>query len=570
MVRSVRRRLAARPLVGALVALPLIVFVVLPLGLLLVRSFAGGAGVYVDAWTSPTNRAALLNTVIAGGGAAVLALLAGLPLGAALARLPVRGGRFLGGLLVLPVAVPPYVWALAWITLGSPRAGWINRAAAALGADGPVLDIFGMGGIVWVLGLSLSPLVLLPVRAALEAADPALEEAARISGAGPLRAFATGSLPGALPAAVGGALLAFLAAISAFGVPYLLGVATDEPALVATTRIYQALALGAEADVRSAIALCVLLLVLAAVATAAATRVARARPPAAGKGRRPAPIAAPGLARAATVLAWSWAGVTVLLPTVAIVLAALTRRFGDPPGPGNLTLSQFADVLGKAETQRALFNSGLLAVGAATAIVAVGTAIAFLAPRTRGARTPLAVSGLARLAEAPYAIPGSVLALALLFAFSQELRLIVLDRVTFAFHAAGTLWILGIAYVVKYLAFGVRNVETALRSTDPSLEEAARVSGAGPGRAFLDVSLPSIRPALAAAWLLAFLPAATELTMSVLLAGPRTPVLGTVLFELSSYGDPPAAAVLACVCLVLVAVAQFALGRLTALAGGMR
>ena len=85
---------------------------------------------------------------------------------------------------------------------------------------------------------------------------------------------------------------------------------------------------------------------------------------------------------------------------------------------------------------------------------------------------------------------------------------------TLAVQLTGTLWVLGIAYVVKYLAFGVRAAETAVRGVDPSLEEAARISGATAGRAFRDVTIPIARPALIAAWILAFLPAATELTVN--------------------------------------------------------
>ena len=149
------------------------------------------------------------------------------------------------------------------------------------------------------------------------------------------------------------------------------------------------------------------------------------------------------------------------------------------------------------------------------------------------------------------------------------MRVILLDRATVTFEVMGTLWILGIAYSVKYLAFGARASDDAFRAIDPALEEAARISGAGPGRAFLDVALPLARPALIAAWILAFLPAATELTMSVLLVGPKTQVLGTVLFELASYADPPSAAVLACVVLVIAAGADILLRRVAGATGRM-
>lgn len=544
----------ARAAIAALLLPLLAVFVVLPLALLIARSLEGGPGVFVDALASETNRAALVNTLLAGGGAALLALVIGAPLGAAIGRLELAGEKTLATILVLPIAVPPYVWAMAWITLASPLSGWLNRPFST-----PVFDVYGLPGIVWVLGLALSPLVILPVRATLEAADPALEEAARIAGAGPVRAFLTGAAPLAAPAALSGALLAFLSAISAFGVPYLLGVQAERPFLVATTRVYQALALREEADIRGAIALCGILLVIAGAATFAASRLSRARPHA-SKARRVARLDARGLALFASIAGWLFAIVGVILPASAIVLSALTRRFGDPPGPGNLTLGNFSAVLGRDDAARAIANSLWLGVGAASAIVVLGLALAFL--RRGSHRASRGAPALARLAEAPYAIPGSVLALGFLLAFSQEIRVIFFERVTIAFAMSGTLWMLGVAYAVKYLAFGVRAAEDAVGRIDPALEEAARISGAGPARAFVDVTLPLARPALAAAWILAFLPAATELTMSVLLVGSGTPVLGTVLFDLASYADPPSAAVLACVCLAMVIAADLLLRRL--------
>jgi iron(III) transport system permease protein len=541
------------------VVLPLIVaLIAIPLAIVFWRAIAGGPSLFLDVLATPSSRAAMRNSIVVAGGAAALALGMGAPLAAALARLHLRGGRALATLLVLPLAVPSYVWAMAWIALAAPRSGWLNRAAIALGATSAPFDVFGLGGIIFVEGLALFPLVLLPTRAALLNADPSLEEAARISGAGPLRAFATGSLPMAAPAAASGASLAFLASLSSFGVPYLLGVATEKPALVATTRIYQALSLGSAADVRAALALCLVLLALAGGASLLAARLGRSVPVPAGKGRKVALLDAPRLSSFATVLAWTVTAAAVLLPVGAVLLAALTKRFGDAPGPGNLTLDQFRSVLGKADVRTALANSAVLAAGAALAVVAIGAALAFV----RRARPRAWARALLRFSEIPFAVPGTVLALALLLAFSQQIRFILLGRIAFVFVPMGTLWILGIAYVVKYLAFGARSADDAFRAIDPSLEEAARICGAGPGRAFLHATLPLARPQLVAAFVLAFLPAATELTMSVLLAGPSSQVLGTVLFELASYADPPSAAVLACVVLLLAAATDVVLRRL--------
>jgi iron(III) transport system permease protein len=139
------------------------------------------------------------------------------------------------------------------------------------------------------------------------------------------------------------------------------------------------------------------------------------------------------------------------------------------------------------------------------------------------------------LANAPYSVPGTLLALGLLLAWSRELRFIFFERLTLALDLFSGVGALLVAYSTKYLAFGVRVAKSGLVQIDRSLEEAARTSGASALRTAFDVVVPLLLPSLGAAWLLVFLPVLSEITMSVLLVGPQTPVLGTVLFELQSY-----------------------------------
>jgi iron(III) transport system permease protein len=152
----------------------------------------------------------------------------------------------------------------------------------------------------------------------------------------------------------------------------------------------------------------------------------------------------------------------------------------------------------------------------------------------------------------PYAVPGTVLAIALIAAFSRDLRFVFFDRFALVLALSNTLWLLLLAWVLKHLAFGVRNAAEGLARVDRSLAEAARVSGAGTVRAFADAVLPQLKAPLAAAFTLTFLTCATELTLAVLLVPAGRDVLGTLLFELQSYADPASAAVLACAFVLLV------------------
>ncbi len=120
------------------------------------------------------------------------------------------------------------------------------------------------------------------------------------------------------------------------------------------------------------------------------------------------------------------------------------------------------------------------------------------------------------IATVPYATPGTVIALALIIAFSGK----------YGLNLYNTFSILIIAYIIKYLAFSVRTICASLEQIDLSLEEAAQISGASWIQSFKDIILPLVRPGLIAAWFLVFMTTFYELTMTILLYGPRTHNLG--------------------------------------------
>ncbi len=528
---------------AALLFALLLGFVLVPLGALLARALGGGA---LAALALPETRAALANTLVAAGGAAALALALGAPLSYLLFRtdLPLR--RVLLACFTAPSALPPFVLGMGWVFLANPRSGLLNRWLSTS------FDIYSLGGMALVLGTSGLPLVLLAGGAALRRMDPALEEAARVSGAGPWRALASTTLPLVAPSLLSGACLVFLLALSAFGVPYLLGISSSPPRIVLTTQIYGQLLLGGGEGLARAMALSLALLTLAAgalILNGALARSGRVRIPA-GKGAvaRRQPL---GRARLPVLaLTCACAAVLVLLPLAAVLLTSVQRVPGPHVALGELTGAHWRGVLLAPRTLQAAGTSLALALGTGALVVTLGLAIALVRRRA-----PLRGRALDALGSWPYAVPGTVLAMALLVSFSRDLRVVVGSRVAFVLAVANTAWLLLIAYSAKHLAFGVRHAVDSLTQLDPSLEEAARLSGASPARALKDVVLPLLRPALASAFLLAFLTTATELTLSVLLVAPGSHTLGTLLFELQSYADPASAAVLACAFVLLVALA---------------
>lgn len=533
--------MTARARLLALAALiPLAAFAVWPVVQLVWRAAAAPGVDPLAVLAADASWAALRGTLATSLGAAALALAMGLPLAVLVARTDVPGAGALRALFVLPSAVPPFIQGMGWVSLANPKAGLLNQ----LLGEG-TFDVYGAGGIAFVLGVAATPLVLLSAEATLRRVDPALEEAARLSGAGPLRALA--SVPGALalPAAVSGAALAFLFAASAFGVPYLLGVTANPPVQTLTTRVYGEVLMGPAGLGRGAL-LSLLLLVLALVVLVLSERVGRA-----GRVRL---LSGKGVASRRTRLgpwrwplgavAWALAVGLVVLPLLAVALTSLSPGWGRLDG---LTLKHWSAVLTHPRTLDAAARSLWLAALAAALVTALGLAYAQVRERSgRGGRLA------ALLAAWPYAVPGTVLALALLVAYGRDVRLVLFERWALVLALSNTVWLLLLAWVVKHLAFGLRNAREGLARVDRSLPEAARVFGASPWGAFVDATLPQLYAPLAAAFTLTFLTCVTELTLAVLLVPSGQDVLGTLLFELQSYADPAAAAVIACAFVLLV------------------
>jgi iron(III) transport system permease protein len=526
-------------------AFVLAILTLAPIVLVVIRSVATPAGVtlrhYDEAFSEPANLQAIVNTLAVSSATVLFAAALAIPLAWLVARTDLPGARRFRLILVVPYVVPPYLGAIAWINLANPTVGWLNRLAG-----GAVVDIYTTTGIVWVLGLFYYTFVYLTCLTALENIDPTLEDAARISGAGPLTVLTTITLPLIRPAILAGAFLVFAASASAFGVPALIGSPARLPLL--TTRIYSYASTGGLEGLYTASALSVVLLAVAVAAWMLADRL--------GHSGRITSITGKAAARSRVGLGrWRWPFfgavtsiviVTSLVPVAAIVLTSLMNVVGDFRW-SNFTLEKYRYVLfTRPDTARGFVNSFVLAFGAATLAAAAGTALAYIKghPHLRTSRLLDACVNL------PYAAPGTILALGLILLWSRPLVL------------TDTLWILLIAYFAKDLSLAVRSVSTAVQQTDVTLEEAARVSGARFTTTFRTIWLPLLKPAIVAGWFLVFMPAFGELTMSILLVGPGTETIGTVLFALQEYADPPSASVVAVLILAFILAAYTALAAL--------
>lgn len=466
----------------------------------------------------------LLRTLALSGATAVLATLTGGALAWAVVRTDAPGMRGLARWLSLPYALPPYLLALAWVVLGNPRVGMLRDFLPAQGS-------YGFLGMLCVLTAVAVAYPFLEIRAALERMDPALEESARIAGAGPSVLLRTITLPLLAPVALNGAVLAFLFALASFGVPAILGLPVREPVL--TTWIYSELKVGGMAGLwrgvgYSAGLMGVAIVVLGLKRLGLRLLGARQASLMTGKASRASRLNLGRWGWALTGLAVAYLVLSTVLPWVALGLSALAPRAGDW-SRAHWTLRNLKGVLSMADFWLALRNSVVLTAASASAVVVLGFVLGFFAER----RKSRVARGMIQVSQLVFSLPGTVPALALL----------VLMSFLGTSPASALFWI-GVAYVTKYLALASQGFREAFAQVDPVLEEAARLSGARGWELAWDLWFPLLRSSVVGFWVLAALPMATELTMSVLLTGPGAATLGTLLFELQEYADQPSAAAL--------------------------
>jgi iron(III) transport system permease protein len=509
----------------ALAAVLLLLLVGVPLTRLFATAVEDGVGTTWRSLGKAGTGQAVFNTVWTSLAVTILAVAAGTAAAVITESSRAPGRRWLRAAMLAALLSAPLVSALGWARAYG-RGGLLDETLG-LSWDG----LFGPAGIVVVGASSAVPLAYLVVAASLASrAEPDLERAARASGATPFLALRTVTLPLARPGVAGAAALVFVSAVNAFEVPAVLGIPAGFATM--TTRLYQNLALSADpAAFTSAVALAAALVVLSVAVVGPADALT-------GAGRSPrtggpsGDAGAPGRPSWGLAAAcWAFIALAEAIPLIALVLVALTRAVGLPPVPANWTLDNFAAALNQ-HAYAALLNTLLLAVAAATLVLLLGALTAALG--RRGPGRPLGT-----LVTLTFAVSGSALAVAVLLAYGGRLR--------------DTLAIILVAYLAKFWALGHRPLAGAVERLPEDLVRAARVSRAGPVVTVGTVVVPVLRPALLAAWLLVFLFAIHELTISSLLYGPGNETLAVVILNQQQLGDVAGTSALSVLLTVLIA-----------------
>jgi iron(III) transport system permease protein len=497
---------------------------------------------------------ALINTIEASALATLVSVAIGVVIAFLLALTDIRGKGALSFMALLPLLVPSQITALAWIELTTASSPILAPVLAPFGlapAPGTTNPLYSKWGIVLVMGIEHSTLVFLAVRAGLRNLPRDLIEAARLGGAHPLRVSRSVIVPLALPAILAGALLAFVTSVGNFGIPALLGIPGRYTML--TTLIYQHLQGFGPRVLGEVAALALGLAALAVAGLLLRTLLVRRF---ANEGSS-APLEPFQLGRgrmAVAVLLWMMLIAIAILPLIALLAASLAPALGVPLRLGTATLENYRFALLEQDaTVRAFANSFLLAFTTAAISAAVALPLAYLAT--------LRQSRVARLldfvADAPYAVPGTVLAIAIILVFLPPLPLLQVSLY-------GTIGIILVAYLARFLALVLRPTMAAMERVNKNLDEAAQLAGASVLVRLWAVILPFVAPSVIAGALLIFMTALNELTVSALLWSTGRETLGVVVFALQYEGNSPAAAAVAVISVaVTLALAGIAttLGR---------
>ena len=536
----------------------LIVVVAVPVLLILFNAFFGG-GTFnlndvVKVLSEPDTYEALINSLIIAVGTTAGSTLIGTFFAWLVTRTDLPYKRFMKGMFLVPFMLPSFIGALAWKMLLSPRAGYINRFFMdTLGFDGPVFNIYSYLGIILVEIMYLFPFVFIQVCGALERMDPTLEESARISGAGLFTITRKITIPLVMPSILSGALLIMLYSMAHFGTVAVLGI--ENGIFNIPTLIYQRIheSAGNFASIRTGTVLATVLVVSAAFIIWLQNKVqGRGRYQIiAGKSFRPVELKLRGLRIPLFALCLAYIGFTIALPTAVIFLVGGLKTYGLPFTWENLSLANYKFILFDYKVTRdAIWNSISLGLGAALITMFAGVMISYVIVKMKVRGKGI----LEFLGMLPFSVPGSVIALGVILAWSGK----------YGINLYNTVWIILVAYIARYMAFSLKANSAALEQVHDSLVEAARASGASMGQALKDIVLPLVRPGMLAAFFLIFLPSLRELTVSIMLYAPTTRTIGVAIYTLNEDGETVVSAALAGVALILIITGQSLINRLTA------
>lgn len=516
--------------VAAAVLLPLLVLVVSSFEVLDPQGFdtTWGLDNYRTLFTDRIIPKAFVNTLLISSGTTILATSVGVSLAWINARTNCPWRDRLEAFNLTPFFLSPFVGAIAWHDLASPKIGLLNGwARDFLGVKGYLLNVDNIWGVIWVTAIFFSPLVYLFVVGSLRRMDPSLEDSARTTGAGLLRTTLKITLPLVAPGILSGAIIVFVTSAGEFGVPFKLGAPYGWDTL--TTQIFSK-AVGDDANyyLGAAMSMALGAITVALIWVQQRYIAPRSFTTVTGKGFRPNVL---DLGR------WKWLAfgynlvfilVAVVLPILCLIVVSLHPVWQGEIIPSDMTLRNYERTLffWRADAIHAatngIFNSLILAFSGATIAMALALVVSYMIHRTKGFGSRL----LDFLCVVPIGFPGIVLAMGVLVTYIKT-------------PIYATLWILLLGYITRFFPYGQRNISSVMLALSEELDQSSRMAGASWFTTLRRITIPLLKPGIFAGWVLLFVIFLRELSMSIMLYSAGTETLSVGVYYLSNFENEP-------------------------------
>ncbi|MEO8317446.1 MAG: iron ABC transporter permease [Bradyrhizobium sp.] len=545
---SVVKRVVAHD--GVLTGLYIIVFAVVaflalvPLAALVIGSLRDTSPGMPGQWTlanwanlaSPGVVETLLTTLEVAGLSTFFAMVMGTALALVIHRTDFRWPNAMTGMLGLSFYFPSFILAMAWIVIGSPG-GVINDVLRLVNIESFSVDIYSVGGIIFVMVLHQVPFVYLTIRGPIMGMDPSYEEAARTAGASPWRMLRSVTLPMLAYALASSALLCLVLTLEQFGIPVLIGVPGHVTVLA--TQIYLLCRFPPTAYGLAA-AIGLTLAAITGIAILLQRRLARGGRSVVttGKAGKITPIPLGGWRWPVNLICGFYIAVSLVLPGLILLYTSLIKFFTANPFDAAFTIRNYLYIWNSEETQRAIVNTVIVSGGGALVGVVLGIACAYFTVRLR----PTGYRVLDALVMLPFGVPGIVLGLGLLWAYAY-----------LPLPLYGTLTLIVLAYVTRFLPYATETSGARFVQLDRSLEEAAWTAGASRLSGVWRILMPLSLPSLQSSYFLLFMAFFREISATILIFTASTSVLSVSIwssFEQANWGLASALSILAMILMV--------------------
>ncbi len=480
---------------------------------------------YVKAYFDKEFYFLLLNSIYYGLGTYTLTFLIGTFLAWVSERTNTPLKKLFVVMSLIPFIIPGILSTISWILLLSPKIGLINLVVKDfLGLESAPFNIYTMWGMIWAESIHLYPLVFLLMSAAFRNMDTSLEEAALTAGSSTFSTFCRVTLPLMRPAMFSVLLINFIRGIEAFEVPALIGV----PAKISvfTTKIFLAIH-QFPSDFGLAGAYAVTLLVISTTGVLIYGRITRREERYAtvtGKGYRPRVIDL-GVWKYLTLgVSFLIFFLAVILPVFVLLWSSFIPYYGVPSRElmEKMTWANYQYILNYPLALTAFKNSFYLSVGSATLVMLLTSLIAWITVKTKLPGRAL----LDNMTFIPIAMPGIVLGVSLIWVY-----------LTLPIPIYGTIWVLLLAYITKFMPYGIRAASASMIQINKELEEASLTAGGTWFQTFRKVILPLLMPGFTAGWIYISIIALRELSTSILLYSYNSTVLSIMAFDLWEGGQ---------------------------------